>query len=42
MAELRAEIHRDMGDLKADMFRWGAAALLAQAGLIVALVKLIP
>ena len=42
MAALRAEVHRDLGNLKADMFRWCAAAMLAQAGLIVALVKLIP
>ncbi len=37
MAELGAEMHA----MKADIFRWGAAALLAQAGAIVALVKLL-
>jgi len=35
VAELRAEMHA----MKADISPWGAAALLAQAGAIVALVK---
>jgi hypothetical protein len=41
-ARLRSDMHHDMGHLKAGVFRWGSAALLAQAGSIRNPVKLVP
>lgn len=41
LASLEARLRAEMYGIKADIFGWGAAALLAQAGAIVALVKLL-
>ncbi|THF67228.1 DUF1640 domain-containing protein [Pseudothauera nasutitermitis] len=38
---LRAEIETKISDAKADIIKWMAGLLLAQAGLVTALVKLI-
>jgi hypothetical protein len=38
---LRAETHRAIVEAKNDMLKWGAGMLLAQAGLIITLIKLL-
>ena len=39
MAEFKADLRKEIGEIRADLFKWGALALLGQAGLITALVK---
>ena len=37
-----AEIRRDIAEVKADLIKWMVGALIAQGGVIVALLKLLP
>lgn len=41
MKELEITLRRDMADTKADMLKWTAGLLVAQAGFIIAAVKLL-
>ena len=37
-----AEVQRDIAEVKADLIKWMVGALIAQGGVIVALLKLLP
>ena len=41
-AQIRADLERRLAELRADLTKWMFGALMAQAALIVALVKLLP
>lgn len=41
LAELKADLRREIGEVRADIVKWGTLALPAQAGLITTLVKLL-
>ncbi len=41
IAKVRAEIKADIATVKADLLKWMVGALIAQGGLVVALVKLL-
>ena len=41
LAEFKVDLRKEIGEIRADLFKWGALAFLGQAGLITALVKLL-